>query len=420
MHVRRRSSFGRPGLAVVALAAAVLAGCSSTPLPNQPKLPPLSAVTLALSTDTLAVGASQLFTATAYDTNGAAVQGATFMWTSSDHGVCQVNSAGRVSAVGEGAALVIASAGGLSDTATVYVRAAANGWFAQASGTTNNLNGVAFLPDGHTGFAVGDVGTMVVTTDAGAHWSPRASGTSADLAGIAFSTSSVGWAVGTGGTLMKSVNGGLTWTRQVNLATSNNLAAVDFVDDRHGWVVGAAGLIARTVNGGASWTVRQWDSQPFHAVSFSDTLDGWAVGAGIVYGTHDGGVSWYKVQPSLTSQPLRSVSRLSGTQAWAVGGLGTVVSTSATADSLAWTLASAGAGYELNGVHMVDDQLGWTVGASGTGGAILVTRNGGATWSPQTSNTVQALNAVTFADPMRGWAVGAVGRIVHTSSAGSP
>ena len=59
----------------------------------------------------------------------------------------------------------------------------------------------------------------------------------------------------------------------------------------------------------------------------------------------------------------------------------------------------------------------YTVGTNGTG-LILKTINGGASWSPQTSNSAQTLNDVWFVDTQRGWAVGDGGRIVHTSRGG--
>ena len=49
-------------------------------------------------------------------------------------------------------------------------------WFPVDSGTTNNLNG-AYLLDSGTGFVVGDAGTILKTTDAGATWAPLTSGT---------------------------------------------------------------------------------------------------------------------------------------------------------------------------------------------------------------------------------------------------
>jgi len=53
-------------------------------------------------------------------------------------------------------------------------------WFPVSSGTTNNLNG-AYLLDSGTGLIVGDAGTILKTTDAGATWTPLTSGTTTAL-----------------------------------------------------------------------------------------------------------------------------------------------------------------------------------------------------------------------------------------------
>src|SRR2546423_3139788 len=105
---------------VVAAALAACTGCSSRRVAGVP-LPPLSAVVVTPPTDTLVVGDSRQFVAAAFDTNGVVVAGAGFDWSADDPGVATVSSSGLVTAVGEGVTLVIAAAGGRSDTAVVAV-----------------------------------------------------------------------------------------------------------------------------------------------------------------------------------------------------------------------------------------------------------------------------------------------------------
>ena len=54
------------------------------------------------------------------------------------------------------------------------------------------------------------------------------------------------------------------------------------------------------------------------------------------------------------------------------------------------------------------------------GGTILVTTNGGVTWTPQSTGSSQSLNAVTFTDATHGWAVGDNGTILATAAGGWP
>lgn len=162
------------------------------------------------------------------------------------------------------------------------------------------------------------------------------------------------------------------------------------------------------------------DGLSVNAVAFSDTLNGWAAGTGgVVVGTHNGGASWYIVQPSLTAQPLAAAWRRSNTSAWVMGAQGTLLRTAATVDSLGWHASSLGAGYQLNAVQMVTATVGYAAG-SNSGGAVLKSTTSGVTWTPQVANTSDALNGVYFVDALRGWAVGDAGRIVHTSNGGTP
>jgi photosystem II stability/assembly factor-like uncharacterized protein len=399
-----------PLLVVLALLAH---GCSqsvTTPLP------PLSSVTVSPATDTLLAGESLQLGAVARDLNGTPVASAAFSWSSSDPGVCTVSSIGRVTGVGEGVASVVATAGGLADTAriTVFVQ---TGWYAQTSRTLNDLHGVCFAADGRTGVAVGDAGTVVRTANGGTDWALVPAGTSFALNDAWFTSATTVFAVGAGGAVLRSRDAGASWSR-LTVPSSDALQSVCFADTSRGWVVGGNGTVLRTTDGGATWTRTNPTANTLTDVSFAGPLHGWAVGhSGTILGTHDGGASWYLVQPAVTSLMLRSVWRTSATAALAGGAQGTLARCAATADSLAWSLGSVGASNAVTALCMVDASEGWAVGSNGNG-LVLRTTDGGVSWSPQVSNSVQALEGVWFTDAARGWAVGAQGRIVHTATGG--
>src|SRR6266576_5057128 len=83
-------------------------------------------------------------------------------------------------------------------------------WSPVSSGTTNNLNGAYLLSSG-TGFVVGDAGTILKTTDAGATWAPLTSGTTNALYGVYFFDTSHGVAVGDQGLILRTTDGGNSW-----------------------------------------------------------------------------------------------------------------------------------------------------------------------------------------------------------------
>src|SRR5262249_52363407 len=72
---------------------------------------------------------------------------------------------------------------------------------------------VAFA-DAAVGGAVGAGGAVLKTTDGGATWTPQPSGTAAPLFGVAAASADAAWAVGAGGTVLHTVDGGATWRAQ--------------------------------------------------------------------------------------------------------------------------------------------------------------------------------------------------------------
>ena len=75
---------------------------------------------------------------------------------------------------------------------------------------STTLNGVC-SKDGLNVFSVGMVGVIFVSPDAGATWSVRPSGSTADLYGVSCIGASTAFVGGTGATILKTTNGGLTW-----------------------------------------------------------------------------------------------------------------------------------------------------------------------------------------------------------------
>ena len=70
---------------------------------------------------------------------------------------------------------------------------------------------------------------------------------------VSFITPVVGWAVGNDGTILKTTNGGTSWTSQ-SIETSVPLYSVSFTDSDNGTVVGDVGTILRTTDGGTTWS----------------------------------------------------------------------------------------------------------------------------------------------------------------------
>ena len=411
-------SAAAPWLAPTLGLLVLLAGCGSDDhVPTAPTpIPPLASLVVTPESDTLDVGETRLFTATAVDTAGDPYTGA-LDWESMDPGVFTVNSSGVVTAAGEGSALLVVSGGGQADTASVLVYATAVGWVIQTSNAVENLQDVFCDAGGRLAWVVGDDGLVLSTADAGVTWTRRVPSTY-DLYGVWFTSATEGWAVGDFGTVLHTLNGGATWMRLDDVGTTDNLRDVHFAHADTGWVVGANGRILTTCDRGETWLSTQLVTPTLNSVMFAGA-DGWAVGDnGRLLGSHDAGASWFILTPSVTGQALRGVWRRSAEQAVAVGANGTVLRTAAGADSVIWGLENAGSLYQFEGVCLPTAAVGYAVGWNGTAGFVLRSDDGCATWRTQEVASASTLRGVFFLDDRRGWVVGDNGVIRHTSSGG--
>jgi photosystem II stability/assembly factor-like uncharacterized protein len=144
------------------------------------------------------------------------------------------------------------------------------------------------------GYAVGEGGQIFHTTDGGTNWLQQTSGTLTHLFGVHASTPDTAWAVGIMGLVLRTTNGGSTWD-PINVGTSISLGEVYFVDAMTGWIAGgdvANGIVIHTTDGGANWTFQNTGTtNGLYSLHFTDADTGWAVGLnGTIIHTTNGGV----------------------------------------------------------------------------------------------------------------------------------
>ena len=193
----------------------------------------------------------------------------------------------------------------------------------------DNLFGVSF-PSPDTGFVSGYAGTLLRTIDGGQTWSWSNVGINELLRRIAFVSDKRGWAIGHRGTILRTTDGGTSWDVQAR-QTGIYLRDVRFADDDHGWVVGHDATILRTRDGGESWQAQGLtgfkgrDMPRLHAISTIDTTRAMLVGEfGVAAYTADGGETW-RVFDTGIKKTLLALTHL-GDGAFLAGGLdGTLV-----------------------------------------------------------------------------------------------
>ena len=84
-------------------------------------------------------------------------------------------------------------------------------------------------------------------------WITVNSGTGNTLTEVYFVDTNTGWISGSGGLIIKSTDGGSTWSNQTS-NTFQTLWALYFIDQNTGWVIGDGGIIKKTTNGGINWS----------------------------------------------------------------------------------------------------------------------------------------------------------------------
>ena len=103
-------------------------------------------------------------------------------------------------------------------------------------------------------------------------------------------------AVGEHGHVLLSDDAGATWRQAKTVPTITTLTAVQFINDRQGWAVGHGGVVIGTQDGGDTWALLAGaldGKEVLLSLHFADALNGLVVGAfGYAARTGDGGKTW--------------------------------------------------------------------------------------------------------------------------------
>jgi len=285
-----------------------------------------------------------------------------------------------------------------------------------------------FFLDQNRGWAVGSKGTLLQTVDGGNNWKPRGASTNDVVRDIFFIDEKNGWLVCEVNVyelkttdqprayLMKTTDGGEHWNRIEIKGFDVDAILVRAVFSRNGrgWVFGEAGSIYTTNDAGETWTkLRSPTRRLLLGGIFVDDDRGWIVGAGAtIIQTSDGGETWYQSQLPQVEKSVRftATSFIDNRNGWAVGSGGSVYRTNN--GGRTWQQQQSKVYVDLFDVKFVDAHEGWAVGAEGT---IIHTSDSGETWTVEKSDTVHPLERVFFTDKNRGWAVGFGGTVVSFS-----
>jgi photosystem II stability/assembly factor-like uncharacterized protein len=273
------------------------------------------------------------------------------------------------------------------------------------------LSSVWFF-DQHKGLAVGNGGWLLETSNGGRDWVRKGlTGQSGGYAKLQFASPTHGWLSGDWG-VSKTTDGGASWWTPTVNAGLINVSDFHFADARHGWAISGS-VLHRSTDGGDTW--ERLADLPFwgKSIRFLDTNVGVATGHdGAIYRTEDGGATWTS-RPRDGFEEMNRIVFVGASTAWAVGEYGSVM-TSIDA-GLTWTRVLVPPRVSLRDVWFTDPSHGWIVGDRGT---VLATVDGGKTWGMQATHVASDLRGVFFLDAYTAWIVGNDGLVLATATGG--
>ncbi len=280
----------------------------------------------------------------------------------------------------------------------------------------NALNDVYFA-DAQTGLAVGGGGTIIRTTDGGQTWVVLSSGTETNLRGVYLIDDLNGVAVGNEGLILRTTDGGNTWSPKTS-GTTGTLLSVYMINGERGFISGWGSKqtdenLLRTRDGGDSWlAVSSGTTLPLEEVAFADASTGVAVGwSATIVRTVDGGDFWTLVTENTFTGQLFAVTFADANTGLAVGRDGEVLQT--VNGGLTWIPRPIATSNWLRGVVFLDAETAVAAGLD-----LFRSIDSGVTWSVVNNPAGVALMGVARPAGGCGVVVGTDGAILGSNDAG--
>ncbi len=299
-------------------------------------------------------------------------------------------------------------------------------WASQTSTTSSALYSVS-VADAQNAWAVGDAGAIVKTTNGGTTWTTVPPPVSGEPLHNVFAVNAttvlvcVNMTAGNDGRIYKTTNGGTSWTMVYqNNETGAFVDAVYMHNATYGTAVGdpvnGQWLLLNTTDGGSSWVPNGSLAQSGAEAGWNNSFEwssptrGWfGTNNSRVYYTNDGGSNWQSgATPALDSWGISFVSDQLG-----MVGSDTGKTASTTNGGVVWSsgaLAGTSSATFPAGIAIPTPHW-WMI--SGT--TVYKTTNQGSSWTVDHSRTSAfnhiSMKAVTASGVVVGYAVGSSGQI---------
>jgi len=232
--------------------------------------------------------------------------------------------------------------------------------------------------NGQIVIASGFDGLILRSTNAGETFTQITSGVTGDMWGLQMLNDTLGWACGNVNSLIKTTDGGQSWQRIFTPGYTSDYWWLEFLNENYGFIAGN-GYVLRTTNGGINWDIiPAGDSYPLFCLDVIDSLHIAAAGYG---GTNysaknlyssDGGNNWI-VGDTLTTEAVNCIQYVNPDTGYLV--MTNVSARKTTNRGQDWTGIVAGGEYEMQFFELAN--VGYSVG---TGLRISKTENSFENW----------------------------------------
>ncbi len=306
-------------------------------------------------------------------------------------------------------------------------------WFSRPSGVTSDLRAVKFW-NLNTGWAAGDGGVILKTTNGGTNWSLINTGITNNLYALTCRDSVTLVTCGSEGKIMISSNAGLNWI-SVSSGVNSTLRSLTVEPGISAKVYAAGdnGVILFSSNNGSTWSIEASNTnlQLNCIIYFTGGSTGYiqeVMGNNGLKKYHFTSNAWQPDAgfPASSENLLAGISssRLFYPLAFMCTGSGKIYKRRF-GTSKPWFLVNSGTTSALNSMSDGNVSMygygnyGKYVWAAGENGTIIYSADTGNTWQAQNSGITTALNSIAMLDSIKGCAVGNGGVILQTITGGT-
>lgn len=297
-------------------------------------------------------------------------------------------------------------------------------WERINSPAVNTINKIFFI-DSLKGWAAGDSGIIIFTSDGGLNWDIQNSNISSDIISLFFLNDSLGWTLTQDVStfpyrtkILSTTDGGNNWLISEYPDENILFNSIYFIDSLTGFLGGSPVSIVRTIDGGMEWREVELSGTyydlPVLGFEFFNHQFGFAFGGvrdfvGVVWKTVDGGENWYS--QAFNPDPIIQIRFLDSLNVYGITydpelTYTTLVKSSDAGENWDFQeLELFGAAYSLSFRTAAE---WWSpMGYEG----FIVTKDSGESWQTITLSDSLPVYDICFIDSTKGFAAGGKGAI---------